>query len=1175
MLWQACGRFSPVLLVPLVALILSQPPVLAQFSSGSISATVTDKSGAVVPNAKIVLTNESSYATRETVTNGAGVFHFPSVPPASYTVAISAQGFQTWQQRNLVLTQGAIVFLPNVVLQVAGSKQEIQVLSGVESVAPVDSPQTSQTLSQNMVSELSIVGRDAAELIKIMPGMAMATGLGQTMWNSYVTATNTGPVGAFSANGTQPYGGMAMSSDGANLVDPGCWCSQTANINQNQVQEVSIQTSAYGAEYAKGPMSFQAIGKSGGAQFHGSGYLYARDGVFNSVDSYSKSQGGQPISDSFFYPGGDLGGPVLIPGLNFNRKRDKLFFYAAYEYMKQQPAGTLFSYFVPTNEMKAGNFSPEYIASLGPGFNNARSEGAVTPSEDEFPGGMIPGSQIDPVSLAYMSLFPKPNTDPVSNWTGSNYQLFIGPPQNRWEARIRGDYNISQNTKLFLSWNHQQEHSESPIGVWWNYPGSLPYPSKQVAIQLADVYSANLVHVFSPTLTNEFVFAQANFLNPIHLTDPDAVNPDKIPGFHFKGLFTNQFDPQIPNTFSGGNTSIGFATAAYGAPWAAGGPDSFGKLSQTPSISDNLTKVVGKHLLKAGVYWDCARNNQTGSDILYGDQGTLEFENWGARSTGNPLADWVTGRPTKFFQADGAPVLDLKHYQYSFFISDQWKASRRLTLTVGLRFEHMGNWVPASGPGLAVWDQSRYDNGPEAGAWTGVTWNERDRNVPMSGFPSRPLFYEPRFGAAYDLFGNGRTVLRGGWGRYRYQISYNDVAGIASLAPMNVTLAATEWGCCVGWESFSDYAPPLATPGIGSILYGILTIGDNRTPYTDTFNLTLSQRAPWHSVVEFQYSGNRSRDLKLYGGLSNINLVPLGAFFGPNPVDGKIYDPASDDFPAQDYRPLLNYQDVTLLGHGSYSNFNAFIATWQKQTGRFAFTLNYTFGKVLGIRDDWAGTALNPYSVAANYGVLGWDRTHIFNAAYVIQLPGIGAGSKFFKGALNGWTLSGITQLQSGAPIQPNTFGTLWAQWPGDFTGQRYLGTNAVAIFPKLTCDPRSGLASGQYFNPDCFAPPTGGKNGDVIWPYIHGPAYFNSDLAVYKNFKATERRQVQLRFSAFNFLNHPLAQFGTVAYTDTILAFINNDGTLSKTNANSSTSGKPLFTVGRRVIEFAVRYTF
>ncbi len=695
--------------------------------------------------------------------------------------------------------------------------------------------------------------------------------------------------------------------------------------------------------------------------------------------------------------------------------------------------------------------------------------------------------------------------------------------------------------------------------------------------------------MFSPTLTNEFVFADATFLNPIILANPAAVNPSKL-GFNYTGLFSNPYTPQIPNTYGWSNSAVGFATYQYGEPFTPGGANSFGKLSQTPNVSDNVTKILGSHTLKAGVYWDFARNYQTSGGLSSGTNGVAEFDPWGSTSTSNPLADWVTGRISAFEQDQGEVVQDMKYYQYSFFVNDQWKATRRLTLTGGLRFDHMGNWVPNDTQGVAVWDPATYNNSPSAPAWTGLEWHSIDSAIPLSGFPSKPFFIEPRLGFAYDLFGNGKTVLRGGAGLFRYQISYNS-ASSGYNQPLGVVQGVTTTGkCCLGWNDFQAFSPALGAAGLGSSI-SALQMGDERTPNTWNYNVTISQRVPWRSVAEFQYSGNKSQDMLINGGngnLGNIDNVPYGAFFGVDPVTGINNYNNGATLPStfanlNQYRPYANYAGIALQSHGSYSNYNAFIATWQKQSGRVTFTSNYTFSKVLGIRDGnsangaQAGPSPDPYDLSANYGVLSWDHTHIFNAAYVVNLPSPVKDNRLLGGVVNGWVLSGITQAQSGAPIQPNTNYGLNISWPTALQPTNWLGTNAIGqTQPVLTCDPRSNLSSGQYFNPSCFAPPTNHQQGDLIWPYIKGPAFFNSDLAIYKDFLFKEHQKVELRFSAFNFLNHPLPQLGISGNNDIELNFAESNGSLSQSNLNALTTGRALFkNEVPRVIEFAVKYNF
>ncbi len=630
--------------------------------------------------------------------------------------------------------------------------------------------------------------------------------------------------------------------------------------------------------------------------------------------------------------------------------------------------------------------------------------------------------------------------------------------------------------------------------------GALPYPTSQNANQDSNVYSANLVHVFSPTLTNEFVFADATFLNPIVLGNPSVVDPTAM-GFHMTGLFNNPYTPMMPSTYGyqgQGAGVTGFSTYQYGEPFTPGGKNSFGKLSQTPSISDNVTKIQGAHTLKAGVYWDYARNYQTSGTELGDTNGAAEFDIWGPSNinTGNYLANFITARSTGFLQSNADAVQDMRYHQISFFINDQWKASRRLTLTGGIRFEHMGNWVPNDQYGVTVWDPAVYNNTSSAPGFTGLQWHSINSSIPTSGFPSKTLFIEPRFGFAYDIFGSGKTVIRGGAGLFRYQIAYNN-ASSGYNQPLGLeTVGVNTNQCCVGWNSFPQYSNALGAPGLGTSVSG-LTMGDSRTPNTWTYNVTLSQRAPWRSVAEFQYAGSKSYDLLSVGGGQNpgsYDQVPLGAFFGTDPISG-VNQYSQGILPnnfsnLNDFFPFHNYTGINLVGHQSFSNYNAFIATWQKQSGRVTFTSNYTFAKNLGCRDNQSsnngsdGASVWPYNCQMNYGVLALDRTQIFNAAYVINLPnavhGKGGSDRILGGVTNRvGTFRESLRCKAGLTLQAIS-GALGAGWPTNMQPADYLGTNAFAnTQPALVCDPRSGLKSGQYFNPSCFAPPTGRKGRD------------------------------------------------------------------------------------------------
>jgi hypothetical protein len=1088
---------------------------------------------------------------------------------------------------------------------------------------------------------------------------------------------------------------MAFMLDGANLVDPGNAGTQIANINQDMVSEVKVLMSSYSAEYAKGPVIFQAFSKSGGTSYHGEGYLYARNSALNAIDSYTASQIANGTTtanvaapaESFYYIGGNVGGPIPF----VSRGRHKLFFWGGYEYMKQSPAGSILNYNVPTPDQLNGDFTNAGVpaGALSAWDYAYRSMCCATP-----PGGTstsVPTADFDPIGVAYSKLIPKPNITPNAGNGWNNFQYVSQVPQNRWEATGKVDYALGDNTKLSGSYTRQIENDQHPVGIWWTPPWTLPYPSNVVAATTSQEVMINLTHVFSPTTTNEFVYTLARYINPASLSDPKAVDRQAT-GINVTGLF-GYTPSQIPN---------------LDGPWGGAFPDvsemnldgpfnghGFGATKKDPALYDNLTKVIGPHTLKVGMYWDTSENLQSSSGIGTGGNGTYNL-GWGANSTGNVVADFLLGRTANYQQPSTETVYDVKGHQWSIYGQDSYKANRQLTLNYGLRLDHVGQWY---GPpnGMQVWDPATYTNGcvtptcpvtpqnptggpaPFTAANTGLLWHAIDHSIPLSGLESPLFYYEPRLGLAYDIFGNGKTVMRAGFASFRYQISAGDSNGPTG-GPAGIFTATTS-SVTSGYAQIDTpnfyVQPPTAGEQNGATITAFQK-GDNRTPYTNDWNLTISQALPWRSVFEVSYVGNQSRNEILNGNngkVSDANSIRPGTYYFPDPTTGLYVSPGNlpcnnnsinsnpatpgvdptdaidclaaspngglrtqnyiSSFTQNHYRALTNYQDIYVITHGSYANYNSLQVSWQKQSGPIQFLTNYTFSKVMGIRDGQSsngptnGVTNDPFNLRNNYGPLAYDHTHILNFSYVWNLPKPIHDNAFLGAAVNGWQLSGYTTYQAGAPLQPNVGGNLNAQFAGGLTvplqGAPDLPDNSITLPNGLksnsvnagtwygtdqtgggyeqmtalvTCDPRHH-ASGQYFNPNCFTTPAFGQLGTIVWPYVKAPAYFDSDLALYKNFKVTERQSVQFRISATNWLNHPLPQFGLAGTSDESLNFNKttfmtenspaecsalNLGAapcqvtihgISPTNTNATTTGKPAFKIGQRSLLFALKYYF
>ncbi|MBV9223385.1 MAG: carboxypeptidase regulatory-like domain-containing protein, partial [Acidobacteriaceae bacterium] len=441
--------------------------VWAQAIFATLTGIVSDASGAVVANAQITLRNAESGDERTTVTGSEGYYTFASVPVGTYNLTITAPGFQSFKANGIALGGGEKRNV-NASLQLGSTNQTIEVTGAADVITPVDSGEKSNILTTKQLQNYIQVGSNAAEYIKIMPGFGISNGAsnkasytGQTIGiNGNGDGGSQSPLnGNFSYSGL-PGNTLDIVADGAHVSDPGCNCATPVNPNSDFLQEFRVLQSNFMAENQKGPIVITSVTKAGGTQFHGSGFFSARNYVLNANDAYANAIGIKQPQNKYYFPGGTLGGPVLIPWTNINKNRNKLFFFTGYEYFYQVLDTGNLTATVPTPGMINGNFSPSELAKLGTKTASGNAPGTVPAS---WPGGQMPANLIDPNMQALMKLYPAPNADP--NATGGyNYVQSEIFNQNSFQWTVRGDYNVSDNTKVFVRYNMQRETQQFPVG---------------------------------------------------------------------------------------------------------------------------------------------------------------------------------------------------------------------------------------------------------------------------------------------------------------------------------------------------------------------------------------------------------------------------------------------------------------------------------------------------------------------------------------------------------------------------------------------------------------------------------------------------------------------------------------------------------------------------------------
>jgi hypothetical protein len=1214
----------------------------AQVTTATLSGTVEDSSNAIVPNASITLKNTLNGDVRKTQSDGAGVFAFPSMPTGDYQVLIAAPGFSNYIASQIHLDPGDQRALRDIHLAVGAEAQTVNVTADTQ--INTDSGELSSLISAQQIEHLSVEGRDVTELFKTLPGFAIAsTGTDNRAYDPSQVSVN-GALGSYAGNGT-PLNGVALLTDGADITDPGNFGAAIQNVNYEFVSEVKTQTSSFTADTAHGPIVINAVGKSGGEHFHGSLYTYARTHQLNSNDWISNYTNQTQPPDREIYPGFTFGGPVIIPGTDFNKDKHLTFFVGAEDYAQRSvyaygSAGSaVLTALVPTAGMRSGDFSATQLQQfLGPNYTPLAGVPGQTNGADCSTGNYqavcrIPQSNpngtpivngqitnIDPGGKALINALPLPNM--ASNGT-YNYIVTNLTNNDLWEAHARVDDQISSKNHFFAVYTKEAGTNGVPQNEYYSPRGTfggtdLPGGGLVSTIN-SETGSFNLTTVVSSKITNEFFGQAAYLLQNFVAKNQNDFSSSGI-GYPYQGAYANG-DTEYPQLADYSNTPIVLTPdtsqgGIYAKKWIRGG-------------GDNLSLLFGSHTVRVGAFTELTNNNEV--NAFQNPNGTIAsigfpfnsftdpaaglLYNTGpqtgtgaatATNSGNAYANFLEGHVNTFTQQNINVHPDLYFWNISGYVQDHWRISPRLTLDYGIRLEHLTPFTDTRNDGVPVWDPSTYGTGTPTAAQPlpGFLWHGIDPAIPKGGLSTKAVFYEPRVGLAWDPRGTGQTVVRAGYGIYTAHDSFNDAtAGIASAEGQYTTTVSQEL-----LSTISNTHLPLTAGGGGAqnSSPSAFVRGDKNQPQVYTYNLGVDQQLPFKSMMEITYVGNRSIHMLDDGANNGVNVddknaLPIGALFAgsiptqlglANVTAGSLTEAQQNAFRAYPF-----YTHVLAASHRLTSNFNALEVVWNKNTGRLNYGINYTWSKALGEigADGETSTPADPINIHNDYRPLGFDRTHIFNANYSYDFGRL-ANNRYIGGVTNGWQLSGITQMQSGQDAQDiisSNFGLTGGIIIPDAastTGTAQvavspaalLGTPDYLLQPVLTCNPASKVGPHQTINSACFSLPSApGIQGQYTFPYIHGPAYTESDLTATKTFKIRESSNLQFRVAAFNFLNHANTSFNNadVNGNETTLNLSNNTPTTAENSATLSPSTKnfgytPL-REGRRIMELSLKYNF
>lgn len=1085
----------------LIVLGLSSPALYGQFNLGAISGTVTDTSGAAVANATVIITNEATGVARTIKTDTDGFYSAEGLGVGSYRVEVADPGFKISVVRDIQLNPGQRR-ANNVVLQVGSVSSQVLVTANAEQVN-TETSESGGTISSKQITNLMLNGRNFQTLGIAIPGVASTSG-------------------ADALNGGGLEGGTTLivngqSTEYTTYTIDGLYDMNSGNLSNinilpvvDAISEFSVLKDNYSAKYGfAGSGQVVVETKSGTNTYHGEAWDYLRNNAFDANNYFTTTT--QALHQNIY--GFTLGGPLIIPGVYNTHRNRKTFFFASNQWYAitagQVARGSVFN-----AAMRTGNLSSDPTLTT-PLTLDAHSQ-ALLASEGRT--GCITGprtlnsSCLDPIALALINTY-----SPLPNNPGGGFLNYLnqGPlitQQIDYVDRI--DHNINQNNILTGRLMYEQVTNRFPYDTW----GGLPYntttdsfytPALNALVRLASNITPDLLNTISVGETYD---------KPRINTLTGGTLP--------AGLHIVQEFPAAPTLNRMPNVSLSDGWSGFGV-----GAEPITASDGEGILQDDVSWVHGNHVLQGGVLYMFGIKRQ---NVFTNPQGSFTFT---GVHTGDPAADFLLGLDSTYSQASSQKLGSYHYREGDWYVQDDWRVRPRLTLNLGLRWVYFSNdtvsgdqvtsfnpalYNAADAPTVNVNGSLVVNSANQPVTATGAIANTLNglefagRKGVLSGFfvPSKTNF-APRVGFAYDVFGNGKTSLRGGYG-----IGYSRI-------PLEQV-----------YNAFGQNPPFNLSANILNSLLDNGTAGTTAAPTTQTldnvplsfvpaqiqsYSLTVEQQVIPNMVASIAYVGSQGRHLETFQGGYDANFpLPVSAPSttgclapGQAPLSSYNFDPCINaGIASEDYtRPYKGYSTMNNEYDEGMSNYNSLQSSLGYRTSRLQFTLAYTYQKALGTIGNHS--AVSPGSQAtpaqnmrdfhAEYGPPSYDFTNDVAATWVYNIPLFDHSRELLREGLGNWSFAGLALQQSG-----------FAMSPGLTTSTRGLAIRPDAIRPYS----RVGKL-GEWFNTADFAAPAYGFFGDASNGTIRGPGYTSFNVSLYKTWTMEHRFSTQFRAEAFNIANH------------------------------------------------------